>query len=154
MTTLYKKIGRRYVPCAEHDPEVMDSLPQGSWLVRVEKGWVRRRRVEPNHAALAAASMAFEDRISELVRQASDMRPSQTPLTEEQRRAWRRLAQAFGEREITLFWPSAREAAEQVSKSLAEEAYKMMQNPMVRQAYDEFVMICRLSLDNQDPKDI
>ena len=124
----------------------MDSLPQGCHLVVVDKGWTsRRHNINPNRAALLAAATIMEDRLAKIIQQATEIRPEKEPLTEEQRLAWRRLAESFDRDTIMLAWPSARGAAQEILAELMADAEHLMANPMVQQAYDEFVATCRLT---------
>jgi hypothetical protein len=51
MTTLYKKVGRRYRPVAEH--EEWDSYPEGAHLVVCRPGSTMRRfGIEPDRAGV------------------------------------------------------------------------------------------------------
>ena len=55
MTTLYKKVGRRYRPVAEH--EEWDSYPAGAHLVVCSPGsTLRRFNIDPDRAGLLAAA--------------------------------------------------------------------------------------------------
>ncbi len=55
MTTLYKKVGKRYRPVAEH--EEWDSYPEGAHLVVCRPGSTMRRfNVDPDRAGLLAAA--------------------------------------------------------------------------------------------------
>ena len=55
MTTLYKKVGRRYKPVAEH--EELDSYPEGAHLVVCRPGSTMRRfNIDPDRAGLLAAA--------------------------------------------------------------------------------------------------
>jgi hypothetical protein len=80
----------------------------------------------------------------EAIRKASEMRPQQTPLTEGQRRAWKKLAREFGNELATLQINSARDVAEAGLKALQEEADELMTHPAVRDAYQRFQTICNL----------
>jgi hypothetical protein len=101
--------------------------------------------VEPNHAALIAAGRVAEDAMSAAIRQASEMRPQRTPITEGQRRAWRKLAKEFGDDLATLNMGSARDIADAGIQALQDEADKLMSNPAVRDAYEKFLMVCELT---------
>ena len=59
MTTLYKKVGRRYKPVAEH--EEWDSYPAGAHLVVCSPGSTMRRfNIDPDRAGLLAAADEIE----------------------------------------------------------------------------------------------
>jgi hypothetical protein len=47
-----------------------------------------------------------------------------------------------------LEWPSAREADEAAVVAMQVEADKLMTNPAVKRAYDNFQMICNLTRDH------
>ena len=147
----YEKVGRKYVPVAEYDNELLDSFPKGNHLVMCYPGGTTRRfNIDPNYAAMIAAGRVAEDAISKALMRASDLRPKRAPLTEGQRAAWDLLVKEFGEEARCLEWPSAREACEEAVKAMTDEADKLMTNPVVRKSFDKFVMICELvKNDNQ-----
>jgi len=147
----YEKVGRRYVPVAEYDSTLLDSFPKGNHLVMCYPGGSSRRfNIEPNYAALIAASRVAEDAISSAVVKAGEMRPHKTPITEKQRKAWENLAKAFGDERYYIEWPSAREIAEAGEKALQEEANMLYSNEAVRKAYDHFILICELTKETQN----
>jgi hypothetical protein len=142
----YEKIGRRYHPVAEYDNDLLDSFSKGNHLVMCYPGGTSRRfNVEPNHAALIAAGRVAEDAMCDALRKASEMRPQRTPITEGQRRAWRKLAKEFGDDLATLNMGSARDIADAGIQALQDEADKLMSNPAVRDAYEKFLMVCELT---------
>ena len=142
----YKKQGRRYVPVAEYDNELLDSFPKGDHLVSVYPGGSSRRfKINPNYVALIAAGRVAEDAMCKAIQTASEMRPRQTPITEGQRRAWKKLAKEFGEELATLNIGSARDIAEAGIRAMELEADKMMSNEGVRKAYEHFLLMCELT---------
>ena len=144
----YEKIGRRYKAVYEYDQTLMDSFPKGSHLVICYPGGSSTRyNVDPAYAPMIAAGRVAEDKISEAIRQASDMRPKRAPITESQRQAWENLIKEFGEDARMLEWPSAREVAEQAVKALIAESDKLLTNPAVRLAYEQFQMVCKLTAE-------
>jgi len=142
----YEKIGRRYHPVHEYDSDLLDSFPKGSHLVIVYPGGSSRRfNVEPNHAALIAAGRVAEDAMCTAIREASEMRPQRTPITEGQQRAWKKLAREFGDGLATLNIGSARDIADAGLAALQAEADKLMQHESVRHAYEQFLLVCELT---------
>lgn len=142
----YEKRGRRYYPVSEYDSTLLDSFPKGNHLVCVYPGGSSRRfNVEPNHAALIAAARVAEDAMCSAIRQASEMRPQRTPITEAQQRAWRKLAREFGDDLATLNINSARDIAEAGLKALQAEADKLMKHESVKNAYEQFLLVCELT---------
>ena len=147
----YEKIGRRYVPVAEYDNDLLDSFPKGSHLVLVYPGGQSRRfNVEPNHAAMIAAGRVAEDAICEAMRKASEMRPQRTPLTPGQKKAWNKLAKEFGDGLATLTMGCARDHAEAGVNAMIAEADKLMTHPAVRDAYEQFQTVCNLVKQKQN----
>lgn len=145
----YEKIGRRYVPVKEYDSKLMDSFPEGTHLVICYPGGQSTRyNIEPNYAAMIAAGSVAEDAISKAIINATDMRPRNRPITPEQKAAWEHLVEVFGPEARALEWPSAREAAEEAVKAMTKEAEKLMSNPSVKNAYEEFLLICKLAEKN------
>ena len=146
MTTLYKKVGRRYEPVAEYSNEAMDSFPRGTHLVMCYPGGQSRRfNIDPAHAPMIAAGRVAEDAISQAVQKASEMRPHNKPITEKQKKAWENLAKAFGNDRYYVEIPSAREIAEAGVQAMIAEAEKLMEHDSVRRAYDHFLLICELT---------
>ena len=146
----YEKVGRKYVPVAEYDSDLLDSLPKGNHLVMVYPGGSSRRfNIDPNYAAMIAAGRIAEDAISKVIRKASDMRPSKSPITEGQKKAWENLSKEFGDEIHMLQWPSAREACEEAVKAMQEEADKIMLHPAVKKAYENFQIVAKLVSESE-----
>jgi hypothetical protein len=94
---------------------------------------------------MIAAGRVAEDRMSEAVRKASEMRPRRKELTHDQQRAWTRLNRAMGDDIYTIEVASARDIADAGLKAMQEEADKLMTNPAVRLAYEQFLLVCELT---------
>lgn len=141
----YEKVGRKYVPVAEYDSAYLDSFPKGNHLVMCYPGGSSRRfNIDPNYAAMIAAGRLAEDTISQAVVKASEMRPHNKPITEEQKVAWENLAKAFDSERYYIEIPSAREIAEAGVKAMQVEAEKLMEHESVRKAYEHFQLMCKL----------
>ena len=152
-TIFYVKKGRRYVPTSTYSTEFCDSFPKGTHLVQVYPGGSSRRyNIDPAYAPMIAAGRVAEDAISKALMRASDMRPKSAPMTQEQIDAWNRLVEVFGPEARTLEWPSAREACEEAVKAMAQEAEKLLENLIVRKAYEKFLFVAELTKEHD--KDI
>lgn len=149
----YEKQGRKYVPVAEYDSDYLDSFPKGNHLVMCYPGGTSRRfNIDPAYAPMIAAGRYAEDAISRHIMEVSALRPRQdrAPLTPEQKAAWEKLAEAFGEERYALEWCSYREAAEAGVKAMQQEADKMLTNPAVRKAWDYFMMVWALAKQQEN----
>ena len=150
-TIFYVKKGRRYVPHSTYSNEFCDSFPKGTHLVDVYPGGTSRRfNIDPAYAPMIAAGRIAEDAMCRAISKASELRPQQTPLTEGQRKAWKKLAKEFGNELATLNISSAKDIAEAGIKAQMEEANKLMQNETVRRAYDHFIFLCELTKESND----
>jgi len=148
--TFYEKVGRKYIPVSEYDSELQDSFTTGSHLITVRPGLTSYRRlVDPAFAPMIAAGTYASDPIITALLHASDMRPKYLPVTEEQKIAWDRLSSAFGQDVHCLVWPAAQDAVDAVVSALQREATMLLSNVAVKNAYDEFMLICKLT---KEPK--
>jgi len=144
----YEKVGRRYVPVAEYDSDFIDAFPKGNHLVMCYPGGrSTRHNIDPALAPMIAAGRYAEDAMSSALVKASEMRPHNTPVTEKQKKAWTALAKSFGDDRYYIAIPSAREVTDAGLKAMEAEAAKLLDHPMVRDAYDEFMATCKLVVD-------
>jgi hypothetical protein len=79
------------------------------------------------------------------IQAASELKPRQTPITEGQRKAWKKLAKELGDDLCTLQGSSAHDIAEAGIKALQDEASMLYLNPAVKKAYEYFILICQLT---------
>jgi hypothetical protein len=98
---------------------------------------------------MIAAGRVAEDEICRAISKASEMRPQQTPITEGQRKAWNKLAKEFGDELCTLNGLSVRDCAEAGIKAMQEEADKLMKHEGVRNAYEQFQLMCKLTKEHR-----
>ena len=149
----YEKIGRRYVPVKEYDSDLMHSFPKGTHLVMsFPGGQSRRYNIDPDYAGLIAASRVAEDVMSKAMQKASELKPQKTPITEGQRKAWKKLVKEFGEELCTLNGSSAHDIAQAGLKALQYEANMLYCNPAVKNAYDHFLLVVELTKEHHDSK--
>ena len=142
----YEKVGRRYRPIYEYDNELLDAFPKGTHIVMCYPGGQSRRyNIDANYAAMIAAGRVAEDAVCQAIIKAAELRPKKTPLTERQRMAWQELKEAFGDDLFSLNGASTRDIAEAGVQAMQAEADKLMQNDAVRQAYEQFQLVCALT---------
>jgi hypothetical protein len=97
---------------------------------------------------MIAAGRVAEDAICRSISKAAELRPKQTPITEGQKRAWRKLAKEMGDELCTLHGLSVRDCAEAGVKAMQDEADRLMTNPTVRKAYERFLLVCELTREH------
>ena len=142
----YEKVGRKYVPISEYDSNLMDGYSYGTHLLMVYPGGASRRyNIDPNYAAMMAASRVAEEAMIRAMHKASEMRPARTPITPAQQKAWKKLAKEFGDELCTLSGASSHDIAEAGIRALQTEADKLMTHASVRAAYDQFLLVCALT---------
>ena len=142
---LYEKVGRRYVPVAENYDDHY-TFPKGNHLVMCYPGGESRQyNIDPNYAALIAASRVAEDAMCKALNKASEMRPARTPITPAQQRAWKKLAKEFGDELCTLNGASIHDIAEAGVQALQQEADKLLTNATVKEAYNQFLFVCAMT---------
>jgi hypothetical protein len=142
----YEKVGRKYVPVAEYDNDLLDAFTKGTHLVQVYPGGASRRyNIDPAYAPMIAAGRVAEDAICKAISKASELRPKHTPITEAQRKAWAKLAKEMGDELCTLHGLSVHDCAEAGVKAMQEEADRLLTNPTVRKAYERFLLVAELT---------
>ena len=142
----YKKVGRRYVPVSEYDNEYLDSFPKGDHLVSVYPGGGSRRyRIDPALAPMIAAGRYAEDAVSRCIQQATELRPHNTKMNENETVRWRAFISTMPEdMRFMMTHGSAREAAEAGVRAMMMEAEKLLAHESVRRSYDQFMLMCKL----------
>ena len=146
----YEKKGRKYVPVAEYDNDLMDSFHKGTHLVMVYPGGTSRRfNIDPAYAPMIAAGRLAEDAVCTAISKASELRPQRTPITEGQKKAWEKLAEELGDELATLNGLCIRDCAEAGVKAMQQEAEKLLTNPAVKKAYDHFLLVCELTREEK-----
>jgi len=146
----YEKVGHRYKPVSEYDSDLIDSFGKGSHLVICYPGGQSRRyNIDPAHAPLIAAARVAEDAMMQAMQKASELKPTQTPVTLAQQRAWKQLARAFGTELCTLNGASSYDIAQAGLKALEDEAAQLLTNEAVKAAYDQFLFVCALTKQQQ-----
>jgi hypothetical protein len=142
----YEKKGRRYVPVAEYDNEYLDSFPKGNHLVMCYPGGSSRRFcIDPAYAPMIAAGRVAKDAICDALRKAGEIQPAVRALTLEQQEAWEHLIKVFGDDARCLHRASSYDIAEAGITAMQQEAMKLMQHASVRQAYEQFLLVCKLT---------
>lgn len=151
MTTLYKKVGRRYVACADYDNEVMDSLPAGHHLISVRPGAQSRRyNVDPAFAPMIAAGLYAMDAITKAIYNAQELRPRRTEMPARQRELMQALTDEFNRDDAVWLRESSFTAAQAAIDAMQAQADQLMKNESVKKAYEHFLLVAKLSGDNHE----
>jgi len=146
MTTFYKKVGRKYVEVSQYDNDLQNALPEGSHLFVVKPGQKSiRYDVDPNFVALIAAGTYAKKAMVDALFKASEMKPKQIPLTSEQVIAWDALKKSFNDDLYSVYYDSADKIANAGIDALIEETKKHLENPSVKKAYEQFLLVYKLT---------
>jgi hypothetical protein len=145
----YKKVGRRYVPVYEYDEDLLSAMPKGTHLVMVHPGGKSTvYNIDPNYAALIAASRTAKDKMTSALVDASTVRREtreNVPLTWEQKEAWDNLVKVFGDSARMLHWASAYDIASEGIKAIEDEAEQLLRNPALRDIWEQFLLVAKLT---------
>jgi hypothetical protein len=101
---------------------------------------------------MIAAGRVAEEAICESMRKSSEMKPQRTPITIGQKKAWEKLAKEFGDDLCPLTYGSTRDHAEAGVRAMQAEADKLMKHESVRAAYEQFLLVCRLTQSDPERK--
>jgi hypothetical protein len=150
----YEKQGRRYVPVAEYDHELMDSFTKGDHLVSVYPGGSSRcYRIDPAFAPMIAAGRYARDAMHQAINDAAKMHRDEhenTVLTKEQHEAWMKFVEVMGESGRYVKYNSVHDIAEAGIRALEQQADKLLSNAAVRKAYDRFLLVAELTKEKID----
>lgn len=149
----YEKVGRRYKPVYEYDSDFLDAFPKGTHLVMCYPGGKSTKyNVDPNYAALIAAGRVAQDTMREAIYEAASMHRMEhegTILTPEQDKAWKKFAKVMGERGKYIQFKSTHDIANVGLKTLEDEAAELMAHPAVKDAYERFLLVCKMIKENK-----
>ena len=116
----YKKIGNRYVLCNDFD--AYEGLEEGFWLVWVREGWTSiKKMVYPADAEIVAAARKKEEQLLDVIRKASEAKPSRRPISPEALADWQTFIAKHGEQFSTLEYPSFQENVEKILQILLDK---------------------------------
>lgn len=116
----YRKVGKKYVLCNDFD--AYEGLEKGFWLVQVREGRTSiKRMVYPANAEITAAAKLKEEKLLDVIREASEARPSKRPISPEALADWKALVAQHGQEFSTLEYPSWQENAEKIIKILLDK---------------------------------
>jgi hypothetical protein len=116
----YKKIGKKYVLCNDFD--AYEGLEKGFWLVQVREGCTSiKKMVYPANAEIAAAAKRKEEKLLDVIREASEARPSKRPISPEALADWNTFIAKHGKEFSTLEYPSIQENAEKIIQILLDK---------------------------------
>lgn len=143
----YKKVGRKYQPVSEYDSDLLDAYPQGAHLVVTKPGSRSTQyRIDPALAPMIAAGRYAQDAMADSIRQATELRPHNHEMSEAEQIKWKQFIRTMpDEFRFMMTHGSAMDAVDAGIKAMQAEADKMLTNPAVRKAYDNFMLICKLT---------
>ena len=116
----YRKVGKKYVLCNDFD--AYEGLEKGFWLVQVREGRTSiKRMVYPANAEITAAAKIKEEKLLDVIREASEARPSKLPISPEALADWNAFIAKHGQEFSMLQYPSWQENAEKIIEILLDK---------------------------------
>jgi hypothetical protein len=116
----YRKVGKKYVLCNDFD--AYEGLEKGFWLVQVREGSTSiKKMVYPANAEIAAAAKLKEEKLLDVIREASEARPSKNPISPEALSDWNTFIAKHGKEFSMLQYPSFQENAEKIIQILLDK---------------------------------
>ena len=113
----YKKVGRKYIQ--DNDPFAYEGLREGWWLVKVAPGSTSiRQQLRPYKAEITAAAREKEEELMDIIREASEARPAQNPISPEALADWKAFIAKHGKEFSSLEYPSIQENAQRIIEAL------------------------------------
>lgn len=151
--TYYEKVGKRYKPIAQHD-KLFNSFPYGTHLVICRPNSTSYRyNVDTLIAPMIAAGMYAEDAMARAIgEKMATVNLQRKPITKEQHKLWKKLEESFMEKDLPLYMPASIESARAGISALEQEVEKMLTNPAVKSAYDQFMLVWKLTKEQEDKK--
>jgi hypothetical protein len=148
MTTFYKKVGKKYVAVSEYDSELRGAMPEGAHLVIVKPGSTfTKYDIDPNYASMLAALLYSKNEFVNAIVNASALKSKSEVYTPEQIEAWTKLQETFNDKFYSLYTSSAGDIADEGFKAIMKEATKMLEHPSVKKAYEQFLLVYKLTKD-------
>ena len=93
---------------------------------------------------IAAGSYA-EDRIAAIIVDKLTYTPEIPPYTQEQKEAWDRMREVYGEDLCRLKTSTIMEAVRAGVSEMIKEAEEILENPALQQSYDNFLLLSKLT---------
>jgi hypothetical protein len=99
---------------------------------------------------MIAAGRYAQDAIADSLRQATELRPYNHEMSEAEQIKWKQFIRTMpDEFRFMMTHGSAMDAVDAGIKAMQIEADKMLSNPAVRKAYDNFMLIYKLTKENE-----
>jgi hypothetical protein len=146
-TKYYKRVDNgKYQEIGECEPELWDSVPEGVHMIVKDKNTQsRRHKVDPAWIPVLAVMMLQRDNFCNAVYKASEARPQRTLINEQERYLWEELKKVSDVNYIT--YPSSHDICEKSYEFIQAEVDKLLTNVAVKEAYDNFLVMCKLAYD-------
>ena len=151
--TYYEKKGRRYVSTSEYDSDLLSSYQAGAHLVMsVPGGSVTKYNIKPEYAPMIAAAQVAREKISATLIKAFELRPTKPLLTAQQLQAWQNFVNTLGDSSCMVEYDSIFNIVDSAIDVMVEEQERLLTNPAVKAAYEQFLFISALTHDSDDAR--
>ena len=148
-TILYEKVGDEFVP-VRYWNETINSFPKGEHLVIAgDNAIIRTYNIDPGYVELIAAGKHFHSHLVDELIEAGSHKLNNFELTEEQEEAWANLNRLLNQ-DAALQIESYSTIADKAVSKLESKLKPYLNNPAVKQAYNNYIMVLRLAFDKNN----
>lgn len=144
-TVFYKKDDDgNFIPIAQYDPEFMDSLGYGHYLITVRPGFRSSRKIlNPNYAVILAGLFKFREKLTHELCQNASVLKSINKHDKELNEALENLNK-ISKKMHQLISPSYQEIVDNAIDSLAEDLLRIAKDENVEHEFKTFLVSCSL----------
>lgn len=140
----YKKVGDQFVAIGKYSEET--KFPFGTHLIKIDPfSKTTLYNIDPAVAPLLAAMLYCKEEFITAMMKETSARPRSTPITKKQQAAWTTFSDTMKESLSMIEYQSADEIAKKTIMSLQLKVDEMMTNTAVKNAYDNFLILAKLS---------
>lgn len=137
----YEKINGEFVPTRMWDPVLEESLDSGAWVTVVRPGIsITRSMIDIDFAPLQAAGLLAQEQIAQAI-----YNESRKNIPTSSSGAPDKIVESYNVFPHNMTRAQAQHIADAGVRAMQDQAQELLANPGVRAAYDQFMLICKLT---------
>lgn len=149
--TYFKKNGRKYEPvCFEAFDRDVFPYNASTLIVRHDSSTYYRYNIEPDAAQYVAGGLVLREMVADILVEMNKLYDKDhDALTPEQLEAYENFNKALN-RTTYMYGKSIYEISDEICKKVTNVMIEKHKNPAVREAYEHYLMMVKLSEDNKE----